>query len=418
MIKHNKLWKFLSYGTLGLPVSFLGLPLYVFLPKYLTSVGLSLVAISSLILITRLFDAVQDPVLGNLFNKIKTIKTRSALVILGLICLMPIVWFLFSSDHYSYGELLGILIILYTFYSIVLINYYAIAAEVPSKYSDKTTITSCREGFFLVGVLLFSSVPIFLKKSLDDTSFYQTVSTIFMFVCLGSILLYLYFHISLPKITYNPSSVSWLTSLKNTQFLKLAFLYFLSTLASSIPGALFIFYVKDLLGGTDQQVGQFLLVYFLSAIIGLPLWGLTGKYYSKRRIWIMATGLAILSFIWAFWLVLGDFMAFYIICFFSGMALGADLAIPPSILADQVSKGQESTTRYFGVWAFVSKSAMAVGAAGALYSLSNFGYEDGGIMRDLSKFGLSFSYALLPCILKLLFLGLLIYYKKIGLKNA
>jgi Na+/melibiose symporter-like transporter len=79
--------------------------------------------------------------------------------------------------------------------------------------------------------------------------------------------------------------------------------------------------------------------------------------------------------------------------------LGADLALPPAMLADAIPATRRSDTGlYLGMWTLVGKLALALAAGVALPLLDLAGYRasDGGGVRALA-----WIYAALPCALKL-----------------
>ena len=58
-------WRLAAYGATGLPLAMAALPIYVHVPKFYADVmGLNLAAIGGLLLAARIFDAIQDPLLG------------------------------------------------------------------------------------------------------------------------------------------------------------------------------------------------------------------------------------------------------------------------------------------------------------------------------------------------------------------
>lgn len=55
----------LRYGLLGLPLAFAALPIYVHVPKlYADQAGLSLALVGAILLLTRVVDALSDPLIG------------------------------------------------------------------------------------------------------------------------------------------------------------------------------------------------------------------------------------------------------------------------------------------------------------------------------------------------------------------
>lgn len=59
-------------GALGAPLAFVALPLYVVLPQhYATEFGLPLAVVGSLLLATRALDALADPLIGWLLDRVR-----------------------------------------------------------------------------------------------------------------------------------------------------------------------------------------------------------------------------------------------------------------------------------------------------------------------------------------------------------
>ena len=83
-----------------------------------------------------------------------------------------------------------------------------------------------------------------------------------------------------------------------------------------------------------EQVGMVLMVYFLSGIVGLPLWLWLARRIDKSRAWVLALVLSVAAFVWVPFLGAGDVYGFLAVCVISGLALGADVALPASMQAD------------------------------------------------------------------------------------
>src|SRR5262249_34655723 len=131
----------------------------------------------------------------------------------------------------------------------------------------------------------------------------------------------------------------------NQAFRSLAKVFLFSSMATSIPATLVLFYVEGVLGA-KQQSGYFLAAYFLSGAVGMPLWVWLANKYGKKHSWMLAMFGSVSTFLWAFLLRRGDVPQFYAVCLPSGLFMGADLALPPSILADTL-KGNPRSARYF-----------------------------------------------------------------------
>jgi len=110
---------------------------------------------------------------------------------------------------------------------------------------------------------------------------------------------------------------------------------------------------------------------------------------------------AIAAFVWAGALGPGDSAAFAAVCVVSGLALGADLALPPSLLADVVGRpgAPRAAGAYFGVWTLATKFNLALAAGVALPLLGALGYAP-GVRDDGALAALALVYAIVPCVLK------------------
>jgi Na+/melibiose symporter-like transporter len=189
--------------------------------------------------------------------------------------------------------------------------------------------------------------------------------------------------------------------LANADFRRLLAVFMLNGIASAVPATLVLFFVSDVLAAEGRQ-GLFLALYFVAGAAGMPLWVKLSARFGKVRAWHVAMLAAVIAFAWAARLGSGDVAAFAIICVLSGLALGADLALPPSLLADVIGRDrrQQATGAYFGLWTLATNLNLALAAGIALPLLGFLGYAPG--TRDTDALAtLAFVYAGVPCILKI-----------------
>jgi Na+/melibiose symporter-like transporter len=114
-------------------------------------------------------------------------------------------------------------------------------------------------------------------------------------------------------------------------------------------------------------------------------------------------GLSVAVFGWVAWLGAGDWPWFLLVCALSGAALGADLVLPPALLAGLIGDAGErgrSEGSFMGWWGFATKLNLALAAGLALPLLSWFGYAPGQ-QDPQALWALTLAYAVLPCVLKL-----------------
>jgi Na+/melibiose symporter-like transporter len=191
---------------------------------------------------------------------------------------------------------------------------------------------------------------------------------------------------------------------RNAGFRRLLLVFMLNGIASAIPATLMLFFVEDRLQLPQSLQSQFLGAYFLAAALSMPLWLFCISRYGLRRSWLAGMLLAVAVFIWTLGLGAGDELAYTVVCLLSGLALGADLIAPGALLNGLLQHTDTDSARsgaFFGWWQVATKLNLALAAGLSLPVLQWLGYAAGA--RDApALLALSWAYALLPCILKLL----------------
>jgi glycoside/pentoside/hexuronide:cation symporter, GPH family len=400
-----------AYAAFALPLAMAALPIYVHVPKYYAgTLGVPLAWVGAILLATRLFDALQDPLLGYLSDRsVQTRLGRRLPVLLGVPVLAVGFVALFNVPDASVAWLAlwlaGCLVVVTLGFSAASISYFAMGAELSRDYHERTRVTATRGALGVLGVLIAAALPVVLSAEAGDESGLAAFSLLFLPVIALCTLATLVWSPKPPRQLKAPR-FSWrrvLQPLANREFRWLMAVFVASGIAAAIPGTLILFFVQDVLQ-RPQYAGLFLGIYFLFGAIGMPAWIGASRRLGKRNAWLVGMFLAVAAFIWAFSLGEGEVIGFALVCMLSGLAYGAELAIPSSMLADVVDGGlREGEARpdgaYFGLWQMLEKLNLALAAGIALPALAWLGYAPG---TPQASFGaLSAMYALVPCAIKL-----------------
>jgi glycoside/pentoside/hexuronide:cation symporter, GPH family len=196
----------------------------------------------------------------------------------------------------------------------------------------------------------------------------------------------------------------WWLPFSRPGFMALLGVFIANGIASAIPATLVLFFIQDVLQAPKQFEGLFLGAYFLAAALSIPLWLRVVAHWGLCKAWLVGMLLAISVFAWAATLGMGDVLPFMAVCALSGVALGADLAVPPALLAGLIQTHGDHGHRegsYFGWWNFATKLNLALAAGLALPALAIFGYSP-GVQTPAALQALVMAYCLLPCALKLI----------------
>jgi Na+/melibiose symporter-like transporter len=403
-----------AYGLLGLPLAALGLPLTVFLPPFYAQMpALNTGLVGVIIFGARLFDVVTDPLIGTASDRTTSrFGRRRPYILLGTPVLMLAAWFLFvPGDKAGIAYLLGWSMLAYLGWTLIYLPYTTMGAEMSADYDERSRITAWREGFFVLGTMAAIMLPAGVSKVAGGQAAGLEAIAVFLLVALpASVALFLW---RVPEPAMGRSVVKWAQSAKllagNRPFRRLLLAYLLNGAANGLPAALFLFFVTGVLGASQATAGIFLGVYFLSAVVGLPVWMWIGRNWSKHRLW--CASMLWVSFVFIFVMTLGEnsysMVMYTLICIFGGSTLGVDQAMAASIQADVIDEdtaagGDGRAGLYFGLWGMATKLAfaLALGIAYPVLWLAGFDASQGD-NGMAALWTLALLYGLLPVVIKL-----------------
>lgn len=386
------------YGLFGLPLAMLALPIYIYVaPFYAQRSSLDLAQIGAVLLAARIAAAFIDPALGAWMARggrayAVYVAISLPLLLLGFGALfhppaMPeaatLAWFLAT------------LLLVYTAYGLASIAHQSWGAALTQARAQRARVAAVREGCGLLGVIL--------AAGLTSVFGYDGLSLAFA-ICLlasGALLLARAPRPAVPARAQAPSPGGWKVPFRQRAFRWLFAVLLVNGVAAAIPATLFLFFASDYLR-LGHYAGPFLIVYFCAAAVSMPVWVALARRFGEARAWGGAMLLAAAVFVWAYGLGAGAAWGFAAICLLSGLALGADLALPPALLAGLIGAAghaERHEAAYFGWWNWGVQMSLALAAGIALPMLAWLGYvpgQGGGLPA------LSAAYALLPCVLKLL----------------
>jgi len=391
-----------AYGALGLPLASAALPVYVHLPNLYGGVlGMNLALLGSLLLAARLLDALVDPLVGVLNDRLQRprLLAGAGALLLGLGMLLVL-----NPPRSGVGLapwLVLALIPVYLGFSLASVSYHAWGALLGDDPHERTRVVASREAFGIAGVVLASVLPTLLAPTLDAglARFAWLLAAMTAVAALATLA-------GAPRPAWRapaPASSHRLGAIAapfaNPAFRPLFAVFVVNGIATALPATLVLFFVSDALQ-LPRLAGLFLAAYFLAGAASLPFWVGAARRGGKVRAWLGGMLAAVLAFIGAFLLGPGDALAFGAICVLSGLALGADLALPTALLADVIrERGEEARAgAYFGLWNFATKLNLALAAGLALPLLAWLGYQPGATSTVAPLYAI---YCLVPCALKL-----------------
>lgn len=393
-----------GYAVFAAMLASAGLPIYIHAPKaYVDEYGVSLAALGAVLFGLRLFDVVQDPLLGWLSERARAYRRLCvagaagvmAAAMFGLFAvtplLPPLVWF-------------GVtLTLLFTAFSFLTISFYAQGVEAAGRMGGggHVRLASWRETGALLGICTAAVAPTVLAAT-SGAPFALFAAGFAGLVMLGTGAMWGEWRHGAGG-TDDPGLRPILADGVTRRLLLIALV---NATPVAVSSTLFLFFVESRLGAPGWE-GVLLLLFFLAAAVSAPGWGRAAERFGAKPVLLSGMGLAIVSFAFAALLGHGDVLAFAVICLASGAALGADMTLLPAIFARRMSVIAPQAGQAFGLWSFVSKFTLAFAAVTLLPLLEAAGFQSGEENSGRALLVLTLLYALLPCLLKLIAIALL-----------
>jgi len=374
--------------------------------------GLGLEQIALVVVISRIFDAVTDPVIGVLSDRYRTRHgSRKPWLLVGSAIAIVACWFLYvpAGEVTTFSFLFWYLLASLG-WTISEVPYGAWLAELSEDYDERARIASWRGVGRYLGLIAFFGLPLAASPFLGSTEF--TPDSLRWSAAFASVAMTAAVLIAVARV---PNGVlqqledestlgeSVRAVVRNKPLLYFAAMYALAGLANGIPWGLVFFYVDGYLKLGEQFAGL-LVISIPIAIVATPVWGWLCRRFGKQQAWAAGcTGCVAVSASLAFispgpWAAITLTVALLV---FNALVV-AEWVAGPAILADVVDFGRwrfgaDYAGTYFSFYTMVQKINMGIGAGIGLSVAAAFGFDatletrtPGGI------FGLLFAYAWIP----------------------
>jgi GPH family glycoside/pentoside/hexuronide:cation symporter len=406
--------KKLAYAAPAFALAVVGIPIYVYLPKFYTDVvGIEIAALGAILAGVRIFDAVTDPVMGYLSDRTASrFGRRRPYIAAGALFVALFLFLLFTPPAASPAfetVWFGVNIYaLFLFWTVVTVPYESLGPEITFDYNERNSLFALRDGLLIAGTLAAAASPAAVQAAFglaadaqgERTKFFW-IAIIYAPLVIGSAVWCALAVRELPQ--RETSSAGILKGLRqvfrNRPFVILLSAYTISAVGSNLPATLILYYVQYVL--LSPRADFFLLLYFVTGILFLPAWVSLARKVGKKHAWLLSIGINTGAFIGVFFLEAGQEMIYGVLVFFSGIGLGATLALPSSIQADVIDydellTGERREGRYIGLWSIAKKLAAAVGVGAGLSILGLAGYVPNAAQPEKVVFTLRVLYALVP----------------------
>lgn len=384
-------WRKWMYGSGDLGFSLTSTIVVAYFAIFLTDVvgvrpGVAAIAI----LIGRVWDWFNDPLFGYISDHTRTRWGRRRPYLLFGPIPFAIVFALMWWKPPIQGDV-GLVIyyaFIYVLYdaaaTMIYMPYFALTPELTSNYDERTSLTSVRAFFSILGSLVAFIVPTAIIIAFSPEHAPNVLWMGIIFGIVSAIPLYVVFFGTRERPEFMNQQQPGLresirASLQNRPFIFSAVIYLFTWITIDILETFLIYFIKYVI---NRESISFIIMgtIFVVAIFALPLWTWTSHRLNKRLAYIL--GMAFFAAVLLVMINLTPFTPLWLIlmlCVLAGIGVSAAHVIPWAIIPDAIEYGELKTgKRYEGMfYSLISLSQKVASSAAiplALLVLDRTGY--------------------------------------------
>ncbi len=342
------------------------------------------------IFIGRTWDYINDPLIGFYTDRVRSRwGRRRPFLLFGFIpfgLMFAMMWYRPPTDsqfllcaYYAAAYFL-----FDTSYTFVTMPYAALTPELTQDYDERTSLTTFRMAFSILGSLVAFIVPLLIIGSMrpENTGRVFMMGIIFGAVC-ALPLLFTFFGTREKPEYYTQSQPSLRESLravwKNRPFLFAAGIFLFTWTAADIIQAFLLYFLKyrmNMEGQSDIILGAI----FVTALLVLPFWNWASRKTDKRKAYV--AGMVFLSAIMIGLIFLSPSAGFplvMVMAILAGIGVSAIhvltwAIIPDAVEVDELATGQRHEGVFYSLVSLFKKIASSIAIPLTLLVLDWSGY--------------------------------------------
>ncbi|MEO1209073.1 MAG: MFS transporter [Cyanobacteria bacterium J06638_20] len=381
----------LAYGAGDLGPAITANILGVFLLIFFTrEAGLSPGIAGSLLMLGKIWDAFNDPMVGWVSDRTKSkLGRRLPWMLWGAVpfglffCLQWVV------PEFSENPIVNqwsravyyllVAVIFNTFYTIVNLPYTALTAEITHDYDERTNLNSFRFAFSIGGSILslIIALLIFRFGPTDTQAQYfllgllcSILSVVPLFLCVWGtkrrVIEMERDRLAKPQAPSLRFREQIRIAFRNRAFLYVIGIYLCSWLAVQNTVTIIPYFVQDWMEGTQEDFTQVVIAVQVTGLAMLFVWSAVSRRIGKRPVYFIGTGLWIVAQIGLFLVQPGQMGMMYGLAVMAGLGVSTAYLIPWSMLPDvieldELETGQRREGVFYSFMVLLQKLALALG---------------------------------------------------------
>jgi GPH family glycoside/pentoside/hexuronide:cation symporter len=363
-----------------------------FLNAFLLDIaGIRPAAAGIIFLIVKIWDSVNDPIIGRLTDRTNSRWGRRRPWLLFGAIPFGLAWFLQwlvpdLSPNGLFWYYLIVALLLDTGFTAVNVPYTALTPELTQDYDERTSLNSFRFSFSIMGGLAALVIHSVLIDSFPSVTQGYAISAAVMagFIVLSNFITFAFTkesHFKEATEGEDPGFIEGVKiALKNRAFLYVVAIYLLSWLCIQFVQANMLLYVRYWVGGEDRFI-QLAFALQVSAFVFLLIWSKVSQKWGKQKVYYVGMSFWVAVEIALFFVQPGQFNLLLGLAILAGVGVSIGYLVPWSMLPDvveldELETGQRREGIYYGFFVFLQKLGISLGLA-----LSNFALEAAGYIN-------------------------------------
>jgi Na+/melibiose symporter-like transporter len=400
------------FSLLSVPLAGAQMPIYAYLPQfYAQQLGSGLALVGSLFMVSRIWNALLDPLVGVWSDRTRTRWGRRK----PWIAAGSLIFFVASCVLFvhSIGTLqpLSLGIWLFAFYlgwTMGTIPLAAWSGELSSQYHERSRIQTYAQTATALGVLLVLLIPAGLdwfgrhdlQEKIAAMGWFMVITT------LPALLVMMVWVREVPDVRPPRKPVSALQALRilvtDKLLLRVMASDFTVNLGQGIRGSLFLFFVAGC-AGLPQWASSMWLLQFVFGVFAAPIWLRLSYRIGKHRTAVAGELVQVAVNLCLLLVGIGDWPLLLALTVAQGLAQGSGNLMLRAMVADvadvqKLQTGEERAGLLFSIFNMTGALAMAFAVAVAFTLVGWFGYVPGAGNSAEAIRGLQWVFALGPAL--------------------
>jgi glycoside/pentoside/hexuronide:cation symporter, GPH family len=338
----------------------------------------------SILMVGKIWDAVNDPMVGVMSDRTQSRWGRRLPWILYGAIPFGIFFFLqwivppFSQWGLFWYYVI-ISIIFNSFYTAVNLPYTALTPELTQDYDERTSLNSFRFTFSIGGSILslFLALGVFALVKVDRAQQYlvlAAICTVFsvlpLFWCVWGVRDRVLASEARRIETEDSQTIPILEQLKiafsNRPFLYVVGIYLCSWLGVQVTASILPYFVVNWMGLSEAEFNLVAIAVQGTALIMLFVWSAVSKRFGKKAVYFMGMTLWIIAQAGLFFLQRGQIGFMYFLAVLAGFGVSVAYLIPWSMMPDvieldELKTGQRREGIFYGFMVLLQKFGLALG---------------------------------------------------------